>query len=69
MMITVFANDPGDWGSILGRVIAKTQKMVHDTSFLNIHHYKAWIKGKMEQSRERCRTLDYSLQFYLLLDY
>ena len=31
----VFANRPGDLGSIPGRVISKTLKMVLDTSLLN----------------------------------
>ena len=31
----VFANDPGDLGSIPGHVIPKTLKMVLDTSLLN----------------------------------
>ena len=31
----VFANGPGDLGSIPGRVIPNTLKMVHDTSLLN----------------------------------
>ena len=31
----VFANGPGDLGSIPGRVIPKTLKMVLDTSLLN----------------------------------
>ena len=31
----VFANGSGDWGSIPGRVISKTQKMVHDVSLFN----------------------------------
>ena len=26
MMVRVFTNGPGDWGSIPGRVISKTQK-------------------------------------------
>ncbi len=38
----MFANDPGDQGSIPGRVIPKIQKMVLDTSL----HYKVWIQGK-----------------------
>ena len=46
--VRVFANGPGDLGSIPGRVIPKTQKMVLDTSLLNTQHYK----GKVEQSRE-----------------
>ena len=43
-----FANDPGDRGSIPGRVILKTQKMVTDTALLNTPHYKVRIKGKVE---------------------
>ena len=49
----VFANGPGDLGSIPGRVIPKTLKMVLDTSLLYTRQYKVRIKGKMEQSRER----------------
>ena len=60
-MVTVFANGPGDPGSIPGRVIPKTQKMVLDTSLLNTQHYKARIKGKVEQSRERSSPLPYTL--------
>ena len=51
-MSRAFANGPGDRGSILGRVIPKTQKMVLDTDLLNTQHHKVRIKGKMEQSRE-----------------
>ena len=50
--VKVFANGPGDLGSIPGRVIPKTQKMVLDASLLNTQHYKVRIKGKIEQSRE-----------------
>ena len=53
MIVRVFANGPGNRGSIPGRVIPKIQKMVFDVSLFNIQHYKAWIKGKVEQSRER----------------
>ena len=42
----VFANGPGDQGSIPGQVIPKTLKMVIDTSFLNTQQYKVHIKGK-----------------------
>ncbi len=49
----MFANGPGDLGSIPGRVIPKTQKMVLDASLLNSQHYKVRIKGKVEQSKER----------------
>ena len=55
--VRVFANGPGDLGSIPGRVIPKTQKMVLDASLLNTQHYKVWIKGKVEQSRERISAL------------
>ena len=44
-MVRVFANGPGDRGSIPGRVIRMTPKMVLDTSLLNAQHYKVWIKG------------------------
>ena len=50
LMFRVFANCPGDLGSIPGRVIPKTQKMVLDASLLNTQHYKVQIKGKVEQS-------------------
>ena len=50
--VRVFANGPGDLGSIPGKVIPKTQKMVLDASLLNTQHYKVQIKGKVEQSRE-----------------
>ena len=47
------ANGPGDLGSIPGRFIPKTLKMVIDTSLRNAQQYKVRIKGKVEQSRER----------------
>ena len=56
-MDTVFANGREDQGSNPGQVILKTQKMVLDATLLNTHHYKAGIKGKVEQSRERSSTL------------
>ena len=34
-MNRVFTNDPGDQGSIPGRVILKTQKMVFDAALLS----------------------------------
>ena len=61
LAVRVFANDPGDLGSIPGRVIPKTQKMVLDASLLNTQHYKVRIKGKVEQSRERSSALPYTL--------
>ena len=54
---TLFANGPGDLGSILGRVIPNTFKMVLDTSLFYTQRYKVHIKGKVEQSRERSSAL------------
>ena len=61
MMVRVFANGPEDLGSLPGQVIPKTQKMVLGVSLLNTQHYKVWIKGKVEQSRERGCALLYTL--------
>ena len=55
----VFANGPGDLGSIPGRVIPKTRKMVLTIALLNTQQYKVRIKGKVEQSRESSSTLPY----------
>ena len=49
MMVRVFTNGSGGWGSIPGRVIPKTQEMVLNASLLNTQYYKIWIKGKVEQ--------------------
>ena len=51
-MVGVFANGPGDQGSIPGRVIPKIPKMVLDASLFNTQHYKVGIKGKVKQLRE-----------------
>ena len=59
-MSRVFANGPGDLGSIPGCVIPKTLKMVLDTSLLNTQQYKVCIKGKVEQSRERRSAFSYT---------
>ena len=56
-MSRVFANCPGDRGSIPGRVIPKTQKMVLDAALLNTQHYEVRIKSKSEHSREWSSTL------------
>ena len=61
IMVRVFANGPGDRGSIPGRVILKTRKMVLDATLLNTQYYKVRIKGKVEQSRERSSALPYTL--------
>ena len=57
----MFATGPGDLGSIPGHIIPKTLKMVLDTSLLNTQQYKVYIKGKVEQSRERNSALPYAL--------
>ena len=59
IMVRMVANGPGDWGSIPGQVIPKTQKMVLDAGLLNTQHYNVRIKGKVEQSRERSSVLPY----------
>ena len=46
----VFTNGPGDWGSIPGHVILKTQKMVLHTALLNTRRYKVVINDKVDQS-------------------
>ena len=55
-----FANSSGDLGSVPGRVIPKTLKMVLDTSLLNTQHYKERIKGKVEPSKEKSSALPYT---------
>ena len=57
----VFTNGPGNLGSIPGRVIPKTQKIVLDATLLNTQHYKVRIKGIVEQSRERSSARLYTL--------
>ena len=66
LMSRAFANSPGDLGSIPGRVIPKTQKMVLAAALLNTQHYKVRIKDKLEQSREWRSTLPYTLVWLLL---
>ena len=44
LMVTMFANGPGDLGSIPSRVIPKTQNMVLDATLLNTQHYKVRIE-------------------------
>ena len=56
----VFANDPGDRGSIPGRVIPKVLRMVLDSCLLNTQHYKVRIKSKVEQSSERSSAISYT---------
>ena len=58
-MSRVFPNGPGDRGSIPGRIIPKSQKMVLDAALLNTQHYKVLIKGKVDQPRERSSAIPY----------
>ena len=60
-MVRVFANGQGDLGSIPGRVIPKTFKIVLDASLLNTQHNKVWNKSKVEKSRETSSALPYTL--------
>ena len=57
----VFANGPGDRGSVPGYVIPKSLKMVLVTSLLNTQQYKVRTKGKVEHSKERNSALPYTL--------
>ena len=59
-MSRVFANSSGDLGSIPGRVIPKTQKMVFGAALLSPQRYKVRIEGKVEQSREWSSALPYT---------
>ena len=61
LAVRVFANGPGDLGSIPGQVILKVSNMVLHASLLNTQHYKVRIKGKVKQSRERSSALPYTL--------
>ena len=60
LVCRVFANGPEYLGSIPGRVIPKTLKMVLDISLLNTQQYTVRIKGKVEQSKERSSALPYT---------
>ena len=66
IMSRVFANCPEDQGSIPCRVIPKTQKMLLDAALLNTQHYKVWIKGNVEKSREWRSALPYTSVWQLL---
>ena len=63
---SVFTIGPGDLGSIPGRIIPKTFKIVPDTSLHNTQQYKVRIKGKVEQSWEMNNALPYTSVLHLL---
>ena len=56
----MFANGLRDLGSIPGRVIPKSKKMVLDTALVSTQHNKVKIKVKVEQSRELSSSLSYT---------
>ena len=56
----VFTDGTRDMGSISGRVIPKTLKMILDTSLLNTQQYKICMNDKVEQSKERSSALPYT---------
>ena len=60
LIYRVFASGWEDRGSILGRVMPKTQEMVLDAALLSIQHHIVRIKGKMEQSWEWTGALPYT---------
>ena len=81
IMVRIFANAPRDQGSIPGRVIPKTQKMVLGATLLNTQHYKVRVKwsnpGKgvapssthgysIWREASLWVTLDYGRQLYFL---
>ena len=61
LMGRVFANGSGNASLVFSQVITKTQKMVLDSTLFNTRHYKLFIKGKIEQSKEWSNTLTYTL--------
>ena len=58
-MVKEFAIGGGDRGSILGRIIPKTQKMVLHAALLITQYYKVRIKSKVVQSKERSSAFPY----------
>ena len=61
--VKVFANGPGDRGSIPGQVIPKIQKMVLDATLLSTQPNKVTIKGKVDQSWEWSSTFPYTFPY------
>ena len=63
-MCRVFANGLGDWGSIPGQVIPKTQKKEKKKKKKKKKEkkrdYKVRIKGKVDQSMEWSSALHYT---------
>ena len=59
-MKRVFANGPGERGSIPDRVTQETKKKNGTWCCLNTRHYKVRIKGKVEQSKGKSGALSYT---------
>ena len=57
----VFADGPEKRFNPRSSHAKDSKKVVLDASMFNTQHYKVYIKGKMEQSRERNSTLSYTL--------
>ena len=56
----MFVNGPGDRGSIPGRVVLKTEKIVLDAFFLNTEHYKVRLKWS-NPAKEKRPTLHFGV--------
>ena len=56
----MFANYPGHLGSIPGRILQETLKMVLSIALRNTQQYKVRIKGKVDQYREESSALPYT---------
>ena len=65
-MSRVFANGLGDRGSVPGRFILKTFKMVLDADLLSNPQCKVRIKGNVEQSMEKGCALPNTSVLWLL---
>ena len=59
-MVRVFANSPGDQGSIPSQVLQKTQKMVLDVSLFNTQYYKVQVKGKWSNPEKKNIVFPYT---------
>ena len=61
MMVRVFANARETWVQSQVKSYQRLKKWYLMPPCFNTQHYKVWIKGKVEQSRERSSTLPYTL--------
>ena len=56
-MVRVLTNGTGDEGSMLGRVIPKTQKMILDAVLHNTQHYHIYLTPPLEQNMTQAQFL------------